>query len=158
MSTPLRLGERTQSPYSPGLPPGLTRKEKLLYAAEKLLIHPPSLLLRPLPLHPDLTSSRRARTSPRRLCAPVWSLKRLVRLRADTSASPKRHWGFACRRGRKTTTKIRPCSFIHIFIRWTDHLWSDGLRALQTGIFIRHAARRSCSACASKSFLPRHKV
>lgn len=105
MSAPLRLGGQTQCPYSPGLPPGLTRKEKLLYAAEKLLIHPPSLLLRPLPLHPDLTSSWRAGTSPRRLCAPVWSLKRLVRLRADTSASPERHRGFACRRGRKTTEK-----------------------------------------------------
>lgn len=91
-------------------------------------------------LHPDLTPW--AGSSPRGRRAPLRTLKRLVRLRAATSASPKRHRGFLCRRGRKTTKKkIGPGSFIHVFIGRTAWLWSAGLRPSQTGIFIRHAER-----------------
>jgi len=146
-----------QSRYSPGLPAGLTPKAKPLCAAEKLLIRPPWLLLRPSPVHPDLTSSRRARASPRRLRAPLRSLQRLVRLRADTSASPKDTGDSrAGEEGKQQQKHGLALSFTYLLGgqiacgRWAP--------ALQTGIFIRRAARRSCAACAAKSFLPRHKA
>lgn len=70
-----------------------------------------------------------AGSSPRGRRAPLWTLKRLVRLRAATSASPKRHRGFLCRGGRKATRKNRACLF-HSRIYWADSVavvsWASG--------------------------------
>lgn len=60
-----------------------------------------------------------AGSSPRGRRALLRTLKRLVSLRAATSASPRRHRGFLCRRGRKTTRKNRAWLF-HSRIYWAD--------------------------------------